>query len=354
MADGTTIEWTDATWNPITGCQVKSPGCKHCYAMKLAGTRLKHHWSRKGLTIDTKNGPVWNGQVQFNEAWLTQPLHWTKPRMIFVCAHADLFYEAVPDEWIDQIFAVMALAPQHIFQVLTKRPGRMLEYFESIENGDQRLAGAGWRDALIEGTAQAIYAARHPGEDPSLWLAVHSPLKNALLGCSIEDQARADERRDSLRRLSEMGWKTWVSYEPALGPVDWTGWEFLNWIVSGGESGQDARSHHPDWHRATRDFCAANAIPYLFKQWGCLIDADQIAGRIAEATKAGTAWIMRDGQVWVPPVPLNFGDAAWLAEFLGHAFEHQSDGTTLLRMKKGDAGRLLDGRTHDGFPQVQP
>ncbi|TPI10283.1 DUF5131 family protein [Mesorhizobium sp. B4-1-1] len=128
MSDGTSIEWTDATWNPITGCQIKSPGCKRCYAMKLAGTRMKHHWSRQGLTVDTKAGPVWNGAVRFNQPWLTQPLQWTKPRMIFVCAHSDLFYEEVPDEWIDQIFAVMAASPRHIFQVLTKRPERMRDY----------------------------------------------------------------------------------------------------------------------------------------------------------------------------------------------------------------------------------
>ncbi|TIY11594.1 MAG: phage Gp37/Gp68 family protein [Mesorhizobium sp.] len=318
MADGTNIEWTDATWNPITGCQVKSPGCKFCYAMKLAGTRLKHHPSREGLTVDTKNGPVWNGRVRLNRAWLGQPRKWTKPRMIFVCAHSDLFYEEVPDEWIDWVFVAMALSPQHIFQVLTKRPDRMLRYL----NASSRLYQA------------------------------HEPLKNVWLGTSVEDQPRAAERRAPMAGLAELGWTTWVSYEPALGAVDWKGWEFVRWMVSGGESGQDARPTHPDWHRATRDFCAASAIPYLFKQWGGWIDADQVAARIAEATKAGTAWIMRDGQVWVPPVPLNFSEAAWLAEFLGHGFEHQSDGSTLLRMTKGAAGRALDGVIHDGFPQV--
>jgi len=131
MADNTKTEWTDATWNPITGCSVVSNGCKHCYAMKLAGTRLQHHPSRAGLTVDTKNGPVWNGEVRFNGLWLDQPLHWKRPRMVFVCAHADLFHEAVPDEWIDKVFAVMALASQHTFQVLTKRPERMLKYLTS-------------------------------------------------------------------------------------------------------------------------------------------------------------------------------------------------------------------------------
>lgn len=128
MSDGTNIEWTDATWNPITGCAVVSPGCTNCYAMKLAGTRLRHHPSRAGLTRDSKAGPVWTGEVRLNEQWLTQPLQWRRPRKIFVCAHGDLFAENVPDAWIDRVFAVMALCPQHTFQVLTKRSKRMREY----------------------------------------------------------------------------------------------------------------------------------------------------------------------------------------------------------------------------------
>lgn len=139
MADGTKIEWTDATWNPITGCSVVSPGCTNCYAMKLAGTRLKHHPTREGLTTDSKAGPVWNGKVRFNESMLLDPLKWRRPRMIFVCAHGDLFAENVPDEWIDQVFAVMALAPHHTFQVLTKRPERMRAYLT-------RAAGDGRQD----------------------------------------------------------------------------------------------------------------------------------------------------------------------------------------------------------------
>ncbi len=145
MADRTKIEWTDATWNPITGCSVVSPGCTNCYAMKLAGGRLRGHPSRKGLTIPSKAGPVWTGEVRLNEEWLDQPLRWRKPRSIFVCAHGDLFNENVPDEWIDQVYGVMALCPQHTFQVLTKRPERMREYIdrrtEADDHGSERLAG---------------------------------------------------------------------------------------------------------------------------------------------------------------------------------------------------------------------
>lgn len=148
MADGTPIEWTDATWNPVTGCSVLSAGCTNCYAMRLAGTRLQHHPSRAGLTTPSriKSGtglgkPVWNGQVRFNEQWLTEPLRWKRPRRIFVVAHGDLFHDAVPDAWIDQVFAVMALAPQHQFQVLTKRAARMRAYFERYDA--PLLAGMG-------------------------------------------------------------------------------------------------------------------------------------------------------------------------------------------------------------------
>src|SRR6516164_8034629 len=125
MSDHTNIEWTDATWNPVTGCSLVSPGCAHCYAMRIAGTRLRNHPSRHGLTRDTEAGPMWTGEVRLNESWLNQPFKWKKPRRIFACAHGDLFHPAVPDKWIDRVFAVMALTQRHTYQVLTKRSGRM-------------------------------------------------------------------------------------------------------------------------------------------------------------------------------------------------------------------------------------
>ena len=139
MADHTKIEWTDATWNPITGCSIVDAGCTNCYAMHLAGTRLKHHPSRAGLTRETGGRPKWTGEVRCNREWLDQPLRWRRPRMIFVCAHGDLFHESVPDDWIDQVFAVMALAPQHTFQVLTKRADRMHRYMTHWPNGAGRV-----------------------------------------------------------------------------------------------------------------------------------------------------------------------------------------------------------------------
>ncbi len=297
MADHTKIEWTDATWNPITGCSVISPGCTNCYAMKLAGTRLRHHPSRAGLTSDSKAGPVWNGQVRLNEDWLTQPLKWSRPRHIFVCAHGDLFHDAVPDAWIDKIFAIMALAPQHTFQVLTKRPERMLA-FVSVSTRQSRIA------------ARAFFM---DGEWSNAW-----PLPNVLLGVSVEDQPRADERRGYLGPLARRyGWRTFVSYEPALGPVDWIGWEFLSWMISGGESGKGARPSHPDWHRTARAFCAANGIPYMFKQWG-----EWLAVNEGEMDNTRLDWRIEKG------------------------------GQRYVRVGKARAGRLLDGVEHNGMPEA--
>jgi protein gp37 len=259
MSDNTKIEWTDATWNPITGCSVVSAGCKHCYAMKLAGTRMRNHWSREGLTIQTQAGPVWNGQVRFNEQWLDEPLHWRKPRRIFVCAHGDLFHENVPNEWIDKVFAIMAQSPQHTFQVLTKRPERMLAYIT----------------------------------DP-VWAEIHGPkwpLKNVWLGVSVENQEAADERIPLL--LQTPAAVRWLSCEPLLGNVlldngetSWltchntdtdteccisysvSGIHFrgIDWVVVGGESGHGARPMHPDWARSLRDQCVAARVPFFMKQ----------------------------------------------------------------------------------------
>ena len=263
--------------------------------MRLAGTRLRDHPSRRGLTVDTRTGPAWTGEIRFNEQWLDQPLRWKRPRRIFVCAHSDLFAEGVTDVMIDRVFAVMSRCPQHLFQVLTKRPSRMAEYLE----------------------------------DPSIW-----PLPHAWLGTSIEDQRRADERRTPMRRLADAEWLTWVSYEPAIGPVDWTGWQHINWMVSGGESGPKARPSHPDWHRRTRDWCADMGIPYHFKQWGAWAPGENVtatSGTIDTATWFADKWIFS-------------------CENLARDDTHIEEQPDVYRIGKKAAGRLLDGRLHDGIP----
>ena len=249
MADKTKIEWSDATWNPITGCSVISPGCQRCYAMKLAGGRLRNHPSRQGLTVQTKVGPVWNGQVRFNQEWLDQPLKWRRPRQIFVCAHGDLFHENVPDEWVDRVFNVMAKAHfmqrGHVFQVLTKRAERMALYM--MKN---RLTLKHW------------------------------PLPNVWLGVSVEDQKRADERIPLL--LDTSAAVRWISAEPLLSEIDLYrgGFSFLermkspngkrynrlDWCVVGGESGHGYRPMDPSWARMLREQCAAAGVPFFMKQ----------------------------------------------------------------------------------------
>ncbi len=259
MAETSKIEWTDATWNPITGCSVVSPGCTNCYAMRLAGTRLKHHWSRKGLTDQYRGGPVWNGEVRFNEKWLDQPMRWRKPRMIFVCAHGDLFHEDVPDWWIIQVFAVMETCRRHTFQVLTKRPARARTFM--------RLASQAVRTMCINGVGRGYRSGL-------TW-----PLPNVWIGTSVEDQARAEERIPVLLRTPAA--VRFVSYEPALGPVDLDQWEnipglnrgddikwldLIDWVICGGESGPHARDMDPDWARSIRDQCAGGGVPFFMKQ----------------------------------------------------------------------------------------
>lgn len=295
MADNSKIEWTDATWNPITGCSVLSHGCAKCYAMKLAGTRLQHHPSRAGLTKDSKAGPVWTGEVRFNEQWLAQPLQWKRPRRIFVCAHGDLFHESVPDEWIDRVFAVMALAPQHTFQVLTKRAKRMRKFVSRVTGLAQ---AAQWGGTVIADEFPHVTTSIAHPKGPTTW-----PLPNVWLGVSVEDQKRADERIPDL--LATPAAVRFISAEPLLGPVDleqawhgenaldsecwgecawcenghppmhncqqgrgewWKDRSGLDWVIVGGESGAGARPMHPDWARSLRDQCAAAGVPFFMKQ----------------------------------------------------------------------------------------
>lgn len=381
MADNTKIEWTDATWNPITGCTLVSDGCRNCYAAQLAATRLKHHPSRVGLArLNAEGVAKFTGEVRFNAEWLDQPLRWKKPRMIFVCAHGDLFHESVPDAWIDHVFAVMALAPQHIFQVLTKRPERMRNYLLGCATD----AGRGRLSEVCDAVADSY----RPGSSlpgSAFWANWYSqcegdaPLPNVWLGTSVEDQPTADERIPEL--LATPAVVRWVSAEPLLGLVDLTNidagvhddfsdcgghpdptyplqsvawgrtdalsgqyWSTtrtpdgkvwneheqlgytlptLDWVVCGGESGNHARPMHPAWARSLRDQCATAGVPFLFKQWGHfrpLTDAER-------RTACGATLIGRD--------------------------PHNSD-NYVLDVGKKRAGRHLDGVEHDGFPGARP
>lgn len=376
MSDKTKIEWTDATWNPVTGCTMVSAGCTNCYAMQLAGTRLKHHPSRAGLTRLSGDRPVWTGEVRFNPQWLTQPLRWRTPRRIFVCAHGDLFHESVDPDWIDQIFAVMALAPQHTFQVLTKRPDRMCEYLWSdwaararvwVEN--MTLPGLSAQAGLAQHTLRRYTAPRHC-----------APLDHVWLGTSVEDQATASARIPHL--LATPAAVRFISAEPLLGSLDlrnlcpsdagietmwdeesadlneWGSmnvfsgpWPRLDWVICGGESGPDARPMHPDWARSLRDQCAAAGVAFHFKQWG----------EWAPCTLEGGELDIEDGAAYpdagCSDPQHHRGDQPCLfwqdGEWTQWPFVVATPAIGARRIGKSRAGRLLDGRTHDDLP-VRP
>jgi len=333
MSDNTAIEWTDATWNPITGCSVISPGCTNCYAMKLAGARLRNTPSRTGLTIDSKSGPVWNGQVRLNEQWLTQPLHWKKPRKIFVCAHGDLFHENVPDEWIDKVFAVMALAPQHQFQVLTKRAERMWEYL--AEDDRRNTIIDEWRK-LPKARSQRVSLVSGA---PIVRTGFDWPLPNVWLGISAENQQRYNERKYHLAVTPAA--IRFFSFEPLLSAID-TGDDLksglFHWAIAGGESGPGARPMHPDWARSLRDQCATAGVPFFFKQWGSwypIYDRDKDdpdwrqCGRYPDAMTKKHHWLNLKGGIG----------------FHGERFH------VMERYNKKAAGNFLDGRQHLDFPK---
>lgn len=368
MADGTKIEWADATVNAINGCSVVSPGCTNCYAMRLAGTRLRNHPSRAGLTVPSKAGPVWNGTVRLSESALVQPLRWRRPRVIFWNAHGDPFHPAVPFAWVDRMFAVSALSPHHKHLVLTKRPERMRAYFAD-GSWAQRVSAIinDWPEAKI-GTGNEYIG--------DLWLMKRGAIKNVWLGTSAEDQPRLDERIDHLINTPR-AFGRYLSLEPLLGPIilprvdfhcDLCGgtgmlarWprgrchdcggrghipaistdpkygtpsvpmRWINGVIVGGESGHGARPKHPDWSRSLRDQCAAAGVDFHFKQWGewapCRVDETGDGDFIA--------W-SGDGRV----PPQRFGSKQYAT----------AEGQWMARVGKSAAGRLLDGVTHDALP----
>ena len=317
MADHTGIEWTDATWNPIVGCSVVSPGCTNCYAMPMArrieAMQPGSHYA--GTTKVVNGKAVWTGKVALApDHILTQPLRWRRPRKIFVNSMGDLFHEDVPDAWLDRVFAVMNASPWHTYQVLTKRPDRMRAYLCDEATND-RVA-----DAQV-----------------ALGLGVHvnNPSRHIWLGTSVENQKTANDRRRDLAALAADRWKTFASYEPALGPVDWSGWEFLSWLISGGESGSRWRPSHPDWHRATLNFCGEHRIPYFFKQWGSW--APRRAAALEDLFDTRKTLIVRHDGGTTSGL-MAYDETAWVMDRVG----------------KRTAGRLLDGIEHNGMPEVQP
>ena len=293
MGDKSKIEWTDASWTPIrarnkeTGkvgwhCEHVTPGCENCYAETLN--------KRLGTGFPFKPGHRKDVDLFLDEAMLLKPLHWRKPRMIFVCSMTDLFADFVPDAWIDKVFAVMALCPHHTFQILTKRSKRMRQYC-SEQHAEHRITST-------------TYLVRSGGNDNTGMISW--PLPNVWLGVSCEDQQRADERIPDL--LDTPAAVRFVSAEPLLGPIDFENieitswldglrktlrpepysenwpkmfWDVLrghqkwedkinqpkiDWIICGGESGAGHRPMQIEWAESIRQQCAKAGTAFFFKQ----------------------------------------------------------------------------------------
>ncbi len=358
------ISWTDMTWNPVVGCSKVSPGCDNCYAERMAwrlnGMAVKHHMDLVSCgktgesSIDryvcvTECGH-WNGTTATDESALEKPLHWKKPRKIFVCSMGDLFHESVPFEFIDKVMAIIALCPQHTFQILTKRAERMKEYFTRIISDDyyslsEYLVDGWFETDFYNQTGPKKEAAGKFGE----WYAKllcrieGSTLSNLMLGVTAENQEQADKRIPLL--LQTPAAKRFVSCEPMLGAIDiedyitkppyeghyceglecggcmegdspcddWKKWwkeanTKLDLVICGGESGTGARPMHPDWARGLRDQCKAAGVGFHFKQWGEWVSVSEVAG---------------PGRHYSFP-----------------------DGATVRRVGKKKAGHLLDGVEH--------
>jgi protein gp37 len=387
MSDKTKIEWADATLNPAYGCSKVSPACDHCYAATMA-SRFQ---SAPGHPfVGAAQGGTWTGKFNLLPERMEQALRWKRPRRIFVGSMTDLFHDNVPDSFLDRVFAYMALAPQHTFMLLTKRPERMQVYMAQLVFAGRDLSECRRDMGMDLAAGMQIVAARRAG------------LPNVWLGVTAENQAMADKRIPVLldtpaaRRfvsvepmLSGVDVSPWLpgSYECALtcghrqgehdlparecrecgfiGPDDHETWGYgdnavcpkcgeydpemicpkcgtimvhehpdtqcLDWVICGGESGPGARPMHPDWARALRDQCAAAGVPFLFKQWGECVD-DHHRDRRVHIDK--TFWMLPDGTTGEKqPQP---DGCVWMAR-IGSRF----------------AGRVLDGEEHNGFPEVQ-
>jgi protein gp37 len=237
MALSSRIEWTEATWNPVSGCNVLSPGCKNCYAMRMA-RRLGMMGQDKyrGTTRISGGRAKWTGLINFDERALELPKRWRRGRLIFVNSMSDLFHDDVPLDYIQRVFAVMRETPQHTYQVLTKRAERLAQL-----------------------SAQLVWP------------------KNVWMGVSVESQDYW-YRTEFLRRVNSC--VRFLSLEPLLGPLTTLDLTGMDWIIAGGESGPGARPVKAEWLREIRDACIEQGVAFHFKQWGGL--NKKRAGRILD------------------------------------------------------------------------
>lgn len=279
----TTIEWTHVpgyrgdVWNPVSGCNKVSPGCKHCYAETM-------HKRLRAMGVKGYERPFLSGARPVPER-LMKPLSTKKPTAWFVNSMSDLFHPDVPNNYIDQVFAVMALCPQHLFLILTKRPKRMHNYFgRGLSRIQTELDLLGEDKNLFD---KAVSASVSIGTGDG-W-----PLPNVWLGTSVEDQTRAEERIPYLLRCPAA--VRFLSCEPLINSVNLMTWLHivadrdgliraftdLNWVIAGGESGPKARPMDTDWARSLRDQCAAACVPFFFKQHGAWLHGKRVGKKAA-------------------------------------------------------------------------
>lgn len=221
----TSIEWTDVTWNPVAGCTILTAGCTNCYAMRMAA-RLEAMGTKKykGLTRKTGGRAKWTGKIYLDRNALSVPATWSKPRQVFVNSMSDLFHTDVPAHFVGDVWRVMEATPRHTYQILTKRPDRMME----IVPGLRKL--------------------------PNVWL-----------GTSVEDD-RVLHRLDDLRQVPAA--VRFVSFEPLLGSVAGADLSNIHWAIVGGESGPNSRYMDPAWVDEIESLCRSSGVAFFFKQWG--------------------------------------------------------------------------------------
>lgn len=332
----TRIEWTQATWNPVTGCSRVSPGCVHCYAARMA-KRLAGRFGYPEAPHEF--------DVTLHQDRLSEPLKWRSPQRVFVVSMGDLFHEDVPEEYIDAVFAVMAVAKQHTFQVLTKRPERMYDWYRTLYTRSLRYPALGKRSVPYTYGQIGEMLRAHALEYGVQVGAINRffPLANVWLGVTAENQMQADKRIPVLLQTPAV--VRFVSVEPILRRVDLTdflqGGARLHWVICGGETGPGARPMHPDWARTLRDQCQAAQVPFFFKQWGEWVALDQ---------SPDCATLRENG--------INPGFHVFDCEIYeqqrnaGVVFIDRNRCTckTVYKFGKHAAGRLLDGRIWEEVP----
>lgn len=328
----TSIEWTETSWNPLRGCSRVSEGCRNCYAETVANRFKGPGMPYEGLIA---KGGQWNGKIRPLPEKLEEPLRWRKPRRVFVNSMSDLFHENVPFEFIASVFSIMSVTTRHTYQILTKRPERVIEFFDWAV--DQTIPG--WPDdsRIIEAWPDGLEWKGYDNCGPVF------PYDNIWIGVSVEDQITANERIPLLLRIPAS--VRWISAEPLLGPINVTfaqctcpapgdalrtrhllgcpadrrphrhcHWS-IDWVVVGGESGSNARPMDLRWARALRDQCVATNTPFFFKQWGDWGYSGQGA-RIGNSKEKRTLF----------------------------------PGVISFRVGKKNAGRFLDGREWNEYP----